>query len=144
EQDDRDAGRHYDPEVQPVLPGFQLAEPDRERQCEEEPEQNLHAESTHPQFLQQLGEIPVVALLRCLTGAPRRSHRREGLHTRRIRIGARLPRSVKSKPKTLAARGRTPPAAALTVAASSPLPLRLALLDERVSPFLGILATEYG
>ena len=91
EQDDRDARQHDDREVQPSLPRFQAAKPDREWQCEQEAEQDLHPESPDPQLLKQIDKVPVVTLFRCLTGAPRGRHRRMGLQTRRIRIGHGYP-----------------------------------------------------
>ncbi len=48
--------------VQGTLRRAQPDEADREGQREEEAEQDLDAETGHPQFLQELSQIPVVSL----------------------------------------------------------------------------------
>jgi hypothetical protein len=66
EEGDRDARQSDNRQIQPALPGFQLAEADGEGQREEKPEEDLDPEGRHPQFLQQISEIAVGLLLRCL------------------------------------------------------------------------------
>ena len=55
-----------------MLKAAEPVELDRERKREQEPEQDLYAKACHAQLLNQLGQVPVVALCRRLPPGIRR------------------------------------------------------------------------
>lgn len=62
QQRDRHRGQHQAGQVHVTLGAAQPGEANRERQRQQEADQHLHAEAGHPQFLNQLDQVAVIAL----------------------------------------------------------------------------------